>query len=298
VNWARENFAAESRTETEFRSSDYYKNETRDERLVYIEGEDSNLKEALKYGWKSTYGKFLIYNMKNESSRVSHFKEYKAEAEVRERRAKHFLKISKPGLSMSEKELIMDKWDKENGNDIVSFRGNYKRKDEENPEGYDYSSRLSQGMANDREILGLDTATNAETLPPNPDPRPKSPRTKALFAFIEAYIAKHSAPSSNTPTGQPRKDFPATAHPCPPLVPLYRPVDVMVNPASSEAGRKIDGQRLLETYMKLQEYDKKTKTHKNAESALFAFCYHVNDKLSRFGHLYPDHIICVSSDLY
>jgi hypothetical protein len=289
VNWARENLAAEYRAETQDRSIDFYKNETRDERLDYIEGEESNLKSVAKYGWKSPYAQFVRTNM-GESTRVGYFKGYQAEAKLRERRRSHFLKISKPGLSMFEKELIMEKWDQENGNDWDSLDDYRKR---HTPHRFDHPSRWSPAMVNDGESLESDSGTNVKTLFTQLDPQVESQR-KALAAYRETYVAKHSAPSSTTPTGQPRHEYPGTAHPCPPLVALYTPEEILVNPSSSEAERGTDAVCLAKIYMKLEEYNEKTETHKSAERDLFDFCYVINSKLARFGTENPNHIICVS----
>jgi hypothetical protein len=264
LNWSRENIVADNRMKTTDLADGCYEDETRDERLTFLEDDDMNLKAVLTDGWKAPYAKALKSKYKEKKQRQKGYQMYQGEAKFRESRAKYFAETRGSGVSETELESMMDKWDRENDNDCDSLPMGGHDVQMHRP-GFRSSVRLPSEVESEDDMDFED------------DDLPMGHQDKALRIYIEAYIAKHSAPSNTTPTGQPRMN-----HPC--STALYTPRDMLSLPVGL-GYKNLECEKYLWTlYSRLQEFDSKSTRHQLAERSLFDFCYILSGKLTALAH--------------
>ncbi|EHL01220.1 hypothetical protein M7I_2918 [Glarea lozoyensis 74030] len=291
INWEREILILADRTKPT--SS---KVRCRDEQIRCLEEDDANFKAVLSHGWRSPYAMTVKGTYKEEKQRQAEFKVYQDEAKFRETRAKVYEKLRGRGATPEELEAQMEKWDRSNNNTAEFLHDAHKVDMIANPvtakevaDAKDASLRqIALNLAGDTEEskreFGMDTG---QLLTPE-----EIAYNRALYIWLTAYIRKHSAPSSTTPTGRPRRNHRSSTHLEAPLMALYKPADMRELPASlefeDETMQYEHEMCMLETHLRrfyvglMDFYDGPRKkeywseAHLLAESSLFEFCYNLN----------------------
>jgi hypothetical protein len=233
---------------------------------------------------------------KEEKQRQNEFKVYLDEARFRETRAKVYQKLRGRGATQEELDEQMEKWDRSNNN-TVDFLNDLTKVDAiANPllarEVIDTKNATLREIAlqksgkkeENKRKLGMDTG------------QPLTPEeiayNRALYVWLTAYVRKHSAPSSTTPTGRPRRNHRSSTHLEAPLVALYKPADMKELPAGLEfedSTMQYEHEMLMLDahlrclYVDLMDfYDGSRKNeygceaHLLAEFSLFEYCYSLN----------------------